>query len=118
MTSTADDGIDATDWPALTARAGVAAHDLVGWMMWDPGAIARYEALGVPGGTGWIVAWRLAALGDPTPAVATAVAYSISQPVIEAVLELQRSVTDTAALLDVRDASVEPGMEDMDRSLI
>jgi hypothetical protein len=55
---------------ALTARAGVAGHDLVGWMMWDPRAIAEYKALGVPDGIGWVVAWRLASLGHANPAVA------------------------------------------------
>ncbi len=102
-----------TDWRALTARAGLACHDLVGWLMWDPGAIARYEALGVPGGTGWIVAWRLAALGDPRPAVAAAAAYSISPAVIETVTELHRGATDTASILDVRDDAVEAGLDDL-----
>ena len=57
-----------TDWTALTNRAGRTGHDLVGWLMWDPGAIARYEALGVPDGAGWIIGWRLAPLGDISPA--------------------------------------------------
>ena len=60
-----------SDSEALTARAGVACHDLVGWMMWDPKAIADYQALGVPDGIGWVVAWRLASLGDINPAVAS-----------------------------------------------
>ncbi|MEM8903221.1 MAG: hypothetical protein AAGF02_05925 [Actinomycetota bacterium] len=113
MTSPGD-----VDWPDLTARAGTAAHDLVGWLMWDPGAIARYEALGVPGGTGWIVAWRLAALGEPTSAVAGAVAYSIGQPVIDAVLDLQRGATDTATVLAARDDSIEPGLEQIAPGLL
>ena len=61
-----------TDWDHLTARAGIACHDLVGWMMWDPRAIRAFEGLGVPNGTGWVVAWRLASLGDITPAAAAA----------------------------------------------
>ncbi len=102
-----------TDWQTLTARAGVACHDLVGWMMWDPAAIARYEALGVPNGAGWVVAWRLASLGDTTPAVAAASAYSISPDVISMVMDLYRGVTDTEAILDARDASVESGLDDI-----
>ena len=36
-----------TDWAALTARAALASHRRVGWIYWDPGAIARYTDLGV-----------------------------------------------------------------------
>ena len=32
-----------TDWTELTARAGRAGHDLVGWMMWDADTIARWQ---------------------------------------------------------------------------
>ncbi len=102
-----------TDWDALTARAGIACHDLVGWMMWDRRAIAGYEALGVPDGIGWVVAWRLASLGDVTPAVAAATAYSINQSTIAAVMDLYRDVTDTESILAVRDAAVEPGLDDI-----
>lgn len=99
------------EWLQVTARAGVAGHDLVGWMMWDPEAIARYEALGVENGAGWIVAWRLASLGDASPSVAAAAAYSISPAVISFVMNLYRGVTDNESILAARDASVEPGLE-------
>lgn len=100
-----------TDWTALTARAGRAGHDLVGWLMWDAEAIARYEALGVPEGAGWIVAWRLAPLGDISPAAAASATYSINPEVIEMVMGLYRSVTDSAAIAAARDASIIQGLE-------
>jgi hypothetical protein len=99
-----------SDWLALTQRAGRAGHDLVGWIMWDPDAIARYEALGVPNGTGWLVAWRLAPLGDVAPAAAAAACYSIDPKVVEIVLDLARRAADSDAILGVRDAVVEPGL--------
>ncbi len=102
-----------TDWNLLTARAGLACHDLVGWMMWDPRAIRGYEALGVPGGAGWVVAWRLAALGDTTPAVAAATAYSIHPDVIAGVMGLYRDATDTESMLAVRDDAVVPGLTEI-----
>jgi len=102
-----------TDWENLIARAGVAGHDLVGWLMWDPGAIARYEALGVPSGTGWIVAWRLAPLGPVAPAVAAAATYSIHPDVIAMVMEMYHGVTDEESIRAVRNASVEPGLADI-----
>ncbi len=102
-----------TDWHELTARAGRAGHDLVGWLMWDPDAIARYEQLGVANGAGWIQAWRLAPLGDIPPAAAAAVTYSIHPQVVEMVLGMWRGVTDADAICRVRDASIEPGLEDI-----
>ena len=100
-----------TDWTELTARAGRAGHDLVGWLMWDADAIARYEALGVPNGAGWVVAWRLAPLGEVAPAVAAAAAYSINPNAVEFVLNLHRGVTDTDAICVVRDESAISGLE-------
>ncbi len=99
------------DWRELTARAGRAGHDLVGWLMWDPDAIAAYEALGVPGGTGWLVSWRLSALGDVAPAAASAATFSIDASVVEAVMGLYRDVTDPDAIRRVRDEAVESGLE-------
>lgn len=106
-----------TDWMSLTARAGVACHDLVGWMMWDPRAIAGFEKLGVPDGVGWVVAWRLASLGDANPAVAAATAYSINPAVIDTVMTLYRSATDNESVLAVRDEAVEPGLVEVDPDL-
>jgi hypothetical protein len=102
---------DTTDWTELTARAGHAGHDLVGWLMWDPDAIARYEALGVQNGAGWLLAWRIAPLGDVTPAAASAATYSVNAKVIEFVMGLYRAVTDTDAICAVRNESVVPGLE-------
>ncbi|MEL6986098.1 MAG: hypothetical protein AAFO29_26955, partial [Actinomycetota bacterium] len=101
------------DWLALTARAGVACHDLVGWMMWDPAAIEAYAGLGVPEGRGWIVAWRLASLEPVNPEVAAAAAYSIHPAIVEAVLGMARSATEPEAILAVRDAAVGPGLDEI-----
>ena len=100
-------------WLALTGRAGRAGHDLVGWIMWDAAAIARYEALGVPDGLGWLVAWRVAPLGGVSPAAAAAAAYSINPDVVAMLMNLYRDVTDEAAILAVRNASIEPGLDDV-----
>jgi hypothetical protein len=102
-----------SDPEVLTARAGVAGHDLVGWMMWDPRAIAEYKALGVPDGIGWVVAWRLASLGDVNPGVAAAAAYSINPGVIANVMKLYQDVTDVDSILAVRDAAVQPGLDEI-----
>ena len=104
---------DMTDWTHLTARAGRVGHDLVGWLMWDPTAIARYSELGVPNGAGWLVAWRLAPLGGISPAAAASATYSINPAVIAMLMSLYRSATTTEAVAAVRDAAVEPGLADI-----
>jgi hypothetical protein len=106
-----------TDWNSLSARAGIACHDLVGWMMWDPRAIAGFKALGVHEGMGWVVAWRLASLGDPSPAAAAATTYSMSPSVIDMVMNLYRGIADTESILEVRDEAVEPGLTDISAEL-
>lgn len=99
-----------TDWNTLTERAGTASHDLVGWLMWDPDAIARYEALGVPNGAGWIVAWRVAALGEITPAAAASATYSIHPDIVAMVMGIYQGITDSAAIAEARNASVIPAL--------
>lgn len=101
------------DWLTLTARAGRAGHDLAGWLMWDVATVARYEALGVPNGVGWLVAWRIAPLGAVSPGAAAAATYSINPDVIAMLTGLYRDVTNEAAILAVRDASIEPGLADV-----
>ena len=91
----------------------MACHDLVGWMMWDQRAISGYASLGVPNGMGWVVAWRLAALGDVSPSVAAAATYSINPAVIVAVMEAYQGVTDCESILAVRDAAVVPGLDEI-----
>ncbi len=100
-----------TDWTQLTDRAGLAGHDLVGWLMWDPEAIARFEALGVANGAGWIQAWRLAPLGDISPAAAAAATFSIHPDIVAMIIGLYRDVTTTEAISQVRNASVIPGLD-------
>lgn len=57
------------DWPATTARNARSVQTAVGWIFWDPGAVARYEALGLPdylaAGLGYQAAGYLAARAAP-----------------------------------------------------
>ncbi len=100
-----------TDWNELAERAGRTGHDLVGWLMWDADAIARYAELGVPDGAGWIVAWRLAPLGDVSAAAASAATFSINPGVIDFVMSMYRDITNPASVSEVRDSSILPGLE-------
>ena len=85
-----------TDWNDLSARGGRVGHDLVGWVMWDERAKAGLGELGFPNTGVWIVAWRLAGLGNTPHPVAAAMTYSIHPGFIEAI----RGAIDTVTTND------------------
>jgi len=105
------------DWIQLTQRAGVACHDLVGWVLFDPTAQANYGRLGISDGRGYTVACRTASLGDVEPAVAAAACYSIHPDVIGFVIGLYRGVADGEAIMQARDDAVLPGLNAVDPEL-
>jgi len=39
---------DAPDWFEITRRNARSVQTTIGWIFWDPGAIARYAELGLP----------------------------------------------------------------------
>ncbi|MGA1050802.1 MAG: SCO6745 family protein [Ilumatobacteraceae bacterium] len=105
MTSTTAD-----DWRDLSARAGFASHRLIGWIYWDPEAIANYTALGVPNGFGYYIASRGASLADGGNDVVVAAFYSIHAGAIAACLDVCREHTTFADTALARDAAVTSGL--------
>lgn len=100
-----------TDWNDLSARGGRVGHDLVGWVMWDEQAKAGLGELGFPSTGVWIVAWRLAGLGNTPHPVAAAMTYSIHPGFIEAIRGTIDAVTTNDAVLGVLDDAIVPGLE-------
>ena len=100
-----------TDWNDLSARGGRVGHDLVGWVMWDERAKAGLGELGFPNTGVWIVAWRLAGLGNTPHPVAAAMTYSIHPGFIEAIRGAIDAVTTNDAVLAVLDDAIVPGLE-------
>lgn len=66
-----------TDWVAITRRNARSVQTTIGWIFWDPGAIRRYEALGVPGPLGYLGA-RCAPLAPAGPETVAAAFGSIT----------------------------------------
>jgi hypothetical protein len=66
-----------TDWVAITRRNARSVQTTIGWIFWDPGAVARYEALGVPGPLGYLGA-RGAPLAPAGPEAMAAAFGSIT----------------------------------------
>jgi hypothetical protein len=99
-----------TDWTDLAARASKASHRLIGWIYWDPDAIAAYAALGVPNGLGWYVASRAAPLAPAGHQAVTAAFYSIHPGFIEGALGLAANATTWPEITRVRDEAVGAGL--------
>ena len=67
--------------------------------------------LGFPNTGVWIVAWRLAGLGNTPHPVAAAMTYSIHPGFIEAIRGTIDAVTTNDAVLGVLDDAIVPGLE-------
>ena len=102
---------DKNDWEELSRRAAFASHRLIGWIYWDPRAIANYEALGVPDGFGYYVSTRAATLGKAGNKAVSASFYSIHPDFIKASLDNCREHTTFEKAAGARDAAVAPGLQ-------
>ncbi|MFM8870423.1 MAG: SCO6745 family protein [Actinomycetota bacterium] len=101
-----------TDWVDLTARASFASHRLVGWIYWDPQAIAAYTALGVPEGRGYYIASRCAPLGPAGNDVVAAACYSIHPVFVAFSLDQARQYTTFEAVYEARNDAVVRGLRE------
>ena len=99
-----------TDWSALSARTSMASHRLVGWIYWDPPAIAAYEALGIPNGFGYYTASRAAPLAAAGADVVAAAFGSIHPGFIAAALEMCEAHTTWEAVAHARNDAVAAGL--------
>lgn len=99
-----------TDWDLLSERAALASHRLVGWIFWDPGAIERYTALGVPDGFGCYIASRGAPLLAAGHQAVTAAFATISSEFIRVCVETALEHSTPAAIYEARNAAVGEGL--------
>lgn len=99
-----------SDPVALSARAALASHRLVGWTYWDPVAVARYRDLGVPDGFGFYVNSRAAPLLPAGHQAVTAAFGTISPAFIEACVTTALAVTTPDEIFAARCAAVAEGL--------
>jgi hypothetical protein len=100
----------APDWRALSARASFASHRLIGWIYWDPGALANYAALGIAnGGVSYIVS-RGAPLAPAGHQTVAAAFYSISPFFIEFSVTVAEENTTWDAIVAARNDAVRRGL--------
>lgn len=94
------------DLVELTTRVSRSVQTTIGWIFWDPGAVRRYEALGVPAALGYIAS-RCAPLAPAGPDAVIAAFGSISPPVVRWAFD---EVTDFEAFWRARDEAVVEGL--------
>ena len=97
------------DWVATTTRNARSVQTTIGWIFWDPGAVTRFEALGLPGPLGYITA-RGAPLAPAGPDALIAAFGSISPAGIRWAFDLVQASTTFEAVWDARDAAVLEGL--------
>jgi hypothetical protein len=109
---TSGDG-ETTDWMAISRRAAFGVHRLIGWIYWDPRAVAAYEAAGIPGaGAGYYLVSRGAPLGAAGNQAVTAAFYSITAEGIALLFDLARQHTTMEAVTDLRNEAVGAGLRE------
>jgi hypothetical protein len=104
QTATIDD-----EWIEITRRNARSVQTTVGWIFWDPGAVAKLEALGVPAPFGYIAA-RCAPLAPAGAEAVTAAFGSISALGIHIAFDLVAQHTTFDACWQARDEAVVLGL--------
>ncbi len=103
---------DQVDWFAVSQRNARSVQTTIGWIFWDPGAVERYRALGLPegfaSGLGYIAA-RCAPLASAGPDAVAAAFGSISRLGIDATFQLLGSTDRFLEFWKARDAAVLEG---------
>ena len=104
---------DNTDLLALSARVSRSVQTTVGWIFWDPGAVARYESLGLPeqfaSPLGYIAA-RAAPIAAAGPDAVIGAFGSISPLGIRGLFEFLGDRSRFFAFAAARDAAVLEGL--------
>jgi hypothetical protein len=99
-----------TDWLTLSARASFASHRLIGWIYWDPAAVAGSAGLGIDMPAAYYVTSRGAPLAPAGHQAVAAAYYSISPEFIEFAMARVDRQTTYDAITQVRNRSVVAGL--------
>ena len=101
--------MDDEGWVGATRRNARSVQTTIGWIFWDPGAVARYAGLGLPGSLGYIAA-RAAPLAPAGPDSVIAAFGSISPFGIRVAFETVAASTTFDEVWLARDESVVEGL--------
>lgn len=102
-----------TDWFEITRRNARSVQTMIGWIFWDPNAVERYRAAGLPEGLagplGYMAA-RCAPLAGAGPDAVIAAFGSISPAGIRGVFDLLGTPDRFHDMWAARDAAVADGL--------
>jgi len=98
-----------TDWLEITKRNARSVQTTVGWIFWEPGALERLQALGLPAPLAYI-AGRAAPLGGAGASAVIAAFGSISPFGIRLAFDHVAKSTTFAAAWHARDEAVVEGL--------
>jgi len=100
-----------TDWVEITKRNARSVQTTIGWIFWDPGAVARYEQLGLPAPLGYVAA-RAAPLAPAGPEATIAAFGSISPLGIRLAFDLVAQHTTFDDVWEARNGAVLDGLRE------
>lgn len=108
-------------WQAISRRNARSVQTTIGWIFWDPGAVRRYEALGLPsqfaGPLGYMAA-RCAPLAGAGPDAVIAAFGSISPAALRGVFAMLGAPSRFLQFWQARDEAVVAGLRDHAASII
>ncbi|MEI8148681.1 MAG: hypothetical protein WCG62_06340 [Actinomycetes bacterium] len=97
------------EWFDLSKRIARSIQTTVGWIFWDPGAVSRFEALGLPGPLGYIAS-RSAPFAGAGYAALVAALGSISPTGIQFVVDFMEP-QDFMKYWEARNEAIREGLE-------
>ena len=97
------------DWVGIARRNARSVQTTIGWIFWDPGAVARYEALGLNGPLGYLAA-RSAPFAGAGPEAVAASFGSISPLGIAIVFSQLGSAAEFQPFWEARNQAVLEGL--------
>jgi len=101
------------DWFDITRRNARSVQTTIGWIFWDPGAVARYQAAGLPEGLAGPLGYmdaRCAPLAGAGPDAVIAAFGSISPLAIRGVFGLLSAPARFGEMWAARDEAVAEGL--------
>jgi hypothetical protein len=106
-----------TDWNAIAKRNSRSVQTRLGWIFWDPGAVRRFEALGLPGPIGYIAA-RCAPLSPAGSDAVIAAFGSIRPDAISFAFDLVAATTNFDAVWQARNEAVVEGLHEFAPAIV
>ncbi|CAB4602264.1 unannotated protein [freshwater metagenome] len=106
-----------TDWNAIAKRNSRSVQTTIGWIFWDPGAVRRFEALGLPGPIGYIAS-RCAPLAPAGSDAVIAAFGSIRPDAISFTFDLVAATTNFDAVWQARNEAVVEGLHEFAPAIV